>query len=177
METPGDDQTCVTVKILDAGEAGQIRTARLSIPAFSERLVDARTFLQEHLATHSALLGGQEDFSRIVLAFVEALSNIIKHSYNGGSGKSIDIELRSSRNRLTIEITHAGAPFRPRSTPLPDPKQRREGGYGLYIMNRCFDQIAYETTRVGAQNILLVKHFTPAWQAWPPGESDDPGTS
>ena len=177
VDTPGDDQTCVTVKILEAGEAGQFAKAQLSIPAYPERLVAARTFLQEHLATHAALLGGQDDFSRIVLAFVEALSNIIKHSFGGGSAKAIEIELRSSRNRLSIEITHGGAPFRPRSTPLPDPTLRREGGYGLYIMNRCFDQIAYETTRAGAQSILLIKHFSPGWQAWPLSAPDGPDTT
>jgi len=174
METPGDDQTCVTVKILDTGETGQTATARLSIPARSDRLVAARTFLQEHLAAHATLLGGEEEFSRIVLAYVEALSNIIKHSFGGESDGGIDIELRSSRNRLSIEILHGGAPFRPRSTPLPDPLQRREGGYGLYIMNRCFDQIAYETTRDGSQSILLLKHFSPGSQAWPTGGPKGP---
>jgi sigma-B regulation protein RsbU (phosphoserine phosphatase) len=174
METPGDDQTCVAVKIMDTGEAEGNATARLSIPASADRLVAARTFLQEHLAAHAALLGGQDDFSRIVLAFVEALSNIIKHSFDSVAKGGIEIELRSSRNRLSIEIIHDGAPFRPRSTPLPDPTQRREGGYGLYIMNRCFDRIAYETTRSGAQSILLIKHFSPGWQPSPSGAPGGP---
>jgi anti-sigma regulatory factor (Ser/Thr protein kinase) len=147
---------------------------RLTICADPEQLVVARTFLQEHLADHAALLGGEEDFNRVVLAFVEALSNIIKHSFGGHSEKPIDIELRSSRHRLSIDITHSGAQFRPRSTPLPDPKQRREGGYGLYIMNRCFDQIAYETTGSGAQCITLLKLFSPGWQV-PPAPATEAG--
>lgn len=173
---PGDDQTCVAVKILEVGEEPGRGAERRSILAYPENLLAARTFLQDHLAAHTALLGGQDDFSRIVLAFVEALSNIIKHSFGGGSGKCIDIELRSSRNRLRIEITHGGTPFRPRSTPLPDPRERREGGYGLYIMNRCFDQIVYETNGAGAQCIILLKHFSPEWLAWAPETApDDPG--
>lgn len=161
---PGDDQTCVTVKVIEPESARLSGAEHLSIRAYPEQLVAARTFLQGHLAAHAVLLGGQDDFSRIVLAFVEALSNIIKHSFGDGSGKSIDIEVRSSRNRLGIVITHGGTPFRPRSTPLPDPRQRREGGYGLYIMNRCFDEIVYETTREGSQCIILLKHFSPGWQ-------------
>lgn len=163
---PGDDQTCVAVKVLEPESARLIGVEHLTILAQPEQLVTARTFLQRHLVEHAALLGGQEDFSRIVLAFVEALSNIIKHSFGGGEGKHIEIDVRSSRNRLSIEITHGGTPFRPRSTPLPDPRQRREGGYGLYIMNRCFDQIVYDTKVDGAQCIILLKHFSPVWLAW-----------
>ncbi len=173
LDSPGDDQTCVTVKIQDAREDARTIAERLSILADPNQLVVARTFLQEHLASHAVLLGGEEDFNRVVLAFVEALSNIVKHSFGGSSGKSIAIELRSSRNRLSIAITHGGAPFRPRSTPLPDPKQKREGGYGLYIMNRCFDQIAYETTGTGAQCITLLKLFAPTWQVPPPPDSQN----
>jgi len=168
VDAPGDDQTCVTVRIQDPLADARTVKVRLAIQAVPEQLVVARTFIQEHLAAHAALLGGEEDFSRVVLAFVEALSNIIKHSFGGGAEKRIDIELRSSRNRLSIDIVHGGTPFRPRSTPLPDPRQRREGGYGLYIMNRCFDQIAYETTGSGSQCISLLKLFSPAWCVPPP---------
>lgn len=161
LESPGDDQTCVAVKILETDAERRGRSEHLAIQAHSEYLVAARTFLQEHLTTHALLLGGPDDFSRIVLAFVEALSNIIKHSFGGGADRDINILVCSSRNRLSIEITHGGSPFRPRSTPLPDPNQRSEGGYGLYIMNRCFDQIVYETTGAGDQCIILLKHFSP----------------
>ena len=175
LDAPGDDQTCVTVRIQEPCADSRTVKARLTIYAVPEQLVVARTFIQEHLAAHAALLGGEEDFSRVVLAFVEALSNIIKHSFGGGAEKSIEIELRSSRNRLSIDITHGGTPFRPRSTPLPDPKQRREGGYGLYIMNRCFDQIAYESTGTGSQCISLLKLFSPAWRVPSPPAPQDGG--
>lgn len=170
---PSDDQTCVTVKILDPNDQFEVTPIRMSILALPENLVACRTFLREHLEANSSLLGGQEDFNRIVLAYVEALSNIVKHSFGGGANKPIETELRFTHNRLSIQITHGGTLFRPRSTPLPDPRQRREGGYGLYIMNRCFDQIDYATTRAGTQSITLVKHFAPAWMAL---ESERPST-
>lgn len=152
-----DDQTCVAVKILEPVPASAAES--FTIPASVEHLADARAALLAHLDRHQELLGGAGEFNRIVLAFVEAVSNVIRHSFPEDSGQDIQIEFRSSRCRLQIEIAHRGTPFRPRSTPLPDPNRKNEGGYGLYIMNRSFDHIGYETTSTGLQSLFLVKHF------------------
>lgn len=152
-----DDQTCVAVRILEPEIDGAVES--LTIPAAVDRLVTARAFLQAYLERHHHLLGGRDEFNRTILAFVEALSNIIKHAFSGESAHDIHIELRSSRRRLRIAIAHGGMPFRPRSTPLPDPMRKREGGYGLYIMNRTFNNIGYESAGDGTQSLILVKHF------------------
>jgi len=153
----GDDKTCVSVKILDPGAEETVET--LTIPADVDRLVEARGFLDAHLERNATLLEGRDAFYRTILAYVEALANVIKHAFAGQTTREIHIELRSSRRRLRIAITHHGRPFRPRCTPLPDPLRKHESGYGLYIMNRSFDNIGYESTPAGQQSIILVKHF------------------
>ena len=158
-DTHADDQTCVAVKILHEDPAADGAAEQLEIAASVDELVAARTFLQGYLKRRQSVLGDPEEFSRVVLAFVEALSNIIKHACAETLRKPIRLEFRSSPNRLSIGINHGGLQFRPRSTPLPDPKTRKESGYGLYIMNRCFTHIGYETLQGGDQCVTLVKHF------------------
>lgn len=153
-----DDMTCVAVKILDADITGN-GAEQKSIAADVGQLADARSFLQGYLDRRQSLLGSPDEFNRVVLAYVEALSNVIRHSLPEKPDATVDIVLRSSRNRLEITICHDGVPFKPRSTPLPNPSQKHESGYGLYIMNKCFNQIGYETTSSGGQNLVLVKHF------------------
>lgn len=154
----GDDKTCVVVKVEEPPEE-RVPAARFAIAGDMAELNRARAFLRAFLDTHALLLGGAEEYSRVILAYVEAVSNVIRHAFPAGTTGTITIELRAARNRLHISLSHDGVPFRPRATPLPDPGAKNEGGYGLYIMHRCFDRVGYRTSSSGPRGLVLVKHF------------------
>lgn len=156
--TPEDDQTCVAVKIAFL-PGDQASTRAFSVPPEMSSLGEARDALQDYLEENEALLHHGSEYSAVVLGFVEALSNAMKHAQ--GNGDNIALEFRASRNRLHIGIIHAGAPFIPKMTQLPGTGAIRESGYGLYIMDRSFDHVAYDTVKSGQQSITLVKYFGP----------------
>jgi PAS domain S-box-containing protein len=162
-KTSEDDQTCVAVAIAPLPEAlGSV--GQFSIAPSTSALSEARDSLSTYLEDNGALLGHSGEVSGIVLGFVEALSNTIKHAQD--DEEDIQIEFRATRNRVHIGIVHSGAPFLPRLTHLPDVGPIRESGYGLYIMNRSFDHIGYDSLgEGGSQRVILVKYFCLAGEA------------
>lgn len=155
-KTPEDDQTGVAVKIeMDPARRGT--SLHVDIGHDVSVLSEARTLLNDYLETNAHLLHRGGDVSGVVLAFVEALSNAMRHA--DGQDDPITLDILCVRNRLHIGIRHTGAPFHPHATNLPYVGTYREGGYGLYIMNRSFDHIGYDTDRNGRQCITLVKYF------------------
>ena len=153
---PEDDQTCVAVSIAwPMGSRGEV--TRFQIAPSTSELAHARDQFHNYLATHEALLRSGDDVSNVVLAYVEALSNIMRHAKS--EGDDMEVEFRAVPGRLHIAIRYSGNPFMPRQTRLPDTNKIRESGYGLYIMNRSFDHIGYDTLESGRQRITLVKYF------------------
>jgi len=153
-----DDQTCVAVKIdYPADSVGPSR--RIAVAPDTTALPAAREGIRSYLEENAKLLHRGSDTSGVVLGFVEALSNIMKHAR--GNGSDIEIEFRSTRNRLHVAICHAGTPFIPRMTHLPDAGTIRESGYGLYIMDQSFDHVGYATVGRDLQCVTLVKCFRP----------------
>lgn len=153
---PADDQTCVAVKI-DFAPAALGDNRVFQIRPETGALARARDELRSYLEVHERLLHRGGDGNDVVLGYVEALSNVIKHARVDGD--DIYVEFRSVRCRLHIAIRYAGRSFFHRMTPLPPAGASREGGFGLYIMDRSFDYIAYDALGDGMQCITLVKVF------------------
>ena len=97
----------------------------------------------------------------IVLAVDEALSNIIRHAYDGAEDKKINIELSPMSDEehrgLRVQVRDRGRPVelrqlgpRPRAVTQP-------GGLGLKIMTACMDSVTYEPAKGGGTVLTLVK--------------------
>jgi len=97
----------------------------------------------------------------VCLALEEVVSNIVEHGYERQPGR-LSIELHCDRRALSVVIEDGGKPFDPkRAVPTRTDgtlASRREGGFGLLLINGLMDDIMYQ--RAGAINRLkLVKHL------------------
>lgn len=95
--------------------------------------------------------------SQVELAVVEGVNNAIEHAYRGMSGRRVEVVVRVSARRLTIEIVDTGtamawdvecaaAAARIAADPLAD------GGRGLLIMRELMDEVGYQSA--GGRNVL-----------------------
>lgn len=88
---------------------------------------------------------GESMAYRMQLAAVEAMNNVVLHSYDGQPGHTAVIAVRLKANGLTIEVRHRGRPM-PHGCmrPLPDPISERledlpESGRGLQLIHSIMD--------------------------------------
>jgi anti-sigma regulatory factor (Ser/Thr protein kinase) len=105
-------------------------------------------------------LGGfsEEDCRGVTLAVDEALTNIIRHAYDGKHDQPIWIECCREDDRLEFRLIDRGRAVRPeqlKGRPLDDV---RPGGLGIHLIQGIMDEVEY--TRVGDRNSLrLVKYL------------------
>ena len=94
---------------------------------------------------------------QVVSAVGEAFNNIVLHSYDGREDGVIEMQIRTRRARISIELRDYGTSFDPTTVPVPDFDSLPESGLGLYII-KAFMTISY---RAGRPNILtLTKTMT-----------------
>jgi serine/threonine-protein kinase RsbW len=114
-----------------------MRTVRLRIPARAEYVALARLALTG-LADVADL--PDEALADLKLALTEAVSNSVRHAYDGQAGfVSVAYELRAES--LTIEVVDDGAGFDPeRPAPL-EGEELTEGGLGIAIIRAVADEL------------------------------------
>jgi anti-sigma regulatory factor (Ser/Thr protein kinase) len=100
-----------------------------------------------------------EEQRKIVLAVDEACTNIIRHTYQGDCGQTIDIFCRSDRDQLEIVLQDYGPPMdidrvMPRS--LDDV---RPGGLGTHFIRSVMDEVHYAHKEGGGNVLRMVKHL------------------
>ena len=108
------------------------------------------------------LIGFDADAAgKIVLSVDEAMTNIIKHAYQGADDKPIEIHLTPIRHRgrkgLRICLRDYGRVVdrsRIRSRDLADV---RPGGLGVHIMSECMDQVDYRAAEGGGTLLTMLK--------------------
>jgi serine/threonine-protein kinase RsbW len=124
-----------------------------SFTAISDLMPTFTGFLRRH-GIAGAFLGEVE------LAVVEAMNNIVEHSYAGKAGQmrmSVEIteemiDLRLSDSGVEMNKVPSGAP--PANT---DPMQTAESGYGWFLIHTLVDQLDYR--RQGGLNLLTLRKF------------------
>ena len=151
-----DDATLIVVKTLPPNcSAGK---SHLRVSRDLSELAKVRDFV---LCACRELKFTQDTCDSIVLAVNEAVTNVIKH----GSLKptdSISIEVETNPNALIINIRHQGRKFDRSSAAEPKFDGTREGGFGLFIIEQCFDTVSYDDLIPGERCIRLIKNLNPS---------------
>lgn len=109
------------------------------------------------------------EYASIELGLVEAFANIVRHV---ATDESIEpfrddshqpprvwIQCVRFQDRIHIEIQYQGREFieRLHSSAAPDTETPAEGGYGLFLIRSCFDEVHYYADDSGYQGITLGK--------------------
>jgi serine/threonine-protein kinase RsbW len=100
-----------------------------------------------------------DDFAECVLAFGEAVSNVIRHAYGETPGQPIDIEVRAHADLVRIVIRdRAPSGFSPPpGKAAPRAEDLAEGGYGIHLIHRAMDDVRYVRTGDGVNELHLLK--------------------
>lgn len=102
----------------------------------------------------------------IDLAVDEACANVIDHAYAGHEQGEIRIILELNERGLRLSIQDDGEPFDPDCVAEPDltsPIETRcERGLGVYLIRNLMDEVVYDFSSPGVNQITMVKHFTPS---------------
>ncbi len=106
----------------------------------------------QHLNLSAALLND------IKLATTEACTNVIKHAYKFDDSMSFDLEIRTSQEVLVVEVFYEDPEFVPENIPVPNLKEIKEGGLGVFIIRNIMDHVDYQTEgNSGKIRLLMVK--------------------
>jgi serine/threonine-protein kinase RsbW len=122
------------------------------------QLASMRAFVREVCQAESA---EKELILRLELALTEAASNIIRHSFEGQAQQSITLTVEGNDEQVSVTLLHAGKPFDPESAAEPAFDGSREGGFGLYLMGKCADEVHYGQDEQGRSVIRLVQKRKP----------------
>ena len=93
---------------------------------------------------------GEEKCNDIIICLIEALNNVIKHSYKEEETKLIEIEVYKNENDFEIRIVDEGISRTNFEKPNldfnpEDIDNLPEGGMGLFIIESLMDSTHYET--------------------------------
>jgi anti-sigma regulatory factor (Ser/Thr protein kinase) len=103
-----------------------------------------------------------QDAHRLMLGLDEALTNVIKHAYNGAHDKPIDatftaIVNESGRLGVRVNIRDQGNQVDQDKIHGRDLKDLRPGGLGVHLMKSMLDRVEYIRRPEGGTELVLEK--------------------
>ena len=94
------------------------------------------------------------------LAVDEACANAIEHGYGGRPDGRVEVEVTFREDAVTVVVRHRGDPYDPERYQPPELRGMLEGhrvhGYGLHLMHRLVDEIAFRR-HDGASEVALTQ--------------------
>jgi anti-sigma regulatory factor (Ser/Thr protein kinase) len=102
----------------------------------------------------------ERDTARIVLATVEAVTNIIRHAYGGDARQRITLRMTEIGGGLEIEFLDQGKSVTPADIERRSAAKSTHpetGGLGVKMMKTCMDHFEYEPLPGGGARLLLRK--------------------
>ena len=105
----------------------------------------------------------ESDAHALTWAVDEALSNVIKHGYDGRSGNPISISLcpvraGDGRSGISVNIRDQGRQVDPSCIKSRNLDEIRPGGLGVHIIKTVMDDYAYSCHPDGGMQLTMVKY-------------------
>ena len=105
----------------------------------------------------------EKSIGQIVLSIDEALTNIIRHAYEGADDKPIYVKLApfvdAEGTGLKISLEDHGRQVDPAKIKSRDLKDIRPGGLGVHIMKECMDCVDYRPVEGGGTLLSMAKRL------------------
>jgi anti-sigma regulatory factor (Ser/Thr protein kinase) len=95
--------------------------------------------------------------NEILLAVDEALTNIIRHAYQGGAGK-MTVSVSAAGDKIEIVLEDRGKKFDPTQVPSPELPRHKPGGLGVHFIRTIMDQMIYDDQLPVGNRLRLIKH-------------------
>lgn len=126
---------------------------RFELNASSEVLSPFRKELRQILS-HAGW--EKKTTEEILLAVDEALTNIIRHAYQGGPGK-IMVSLKMTDEKVEIVLEDRGKKFDPTQVLPPELPRQKPGGLGVHFIRTIMDEMIYDDQDSGGNRLRLIK--------------------
>jgi len=147
----GDDFTCVAIRYRGAEVP---KDGSLDLWAASGSLRKVRSHVKE--SARNANLGFSDaEINELLLAVQEAASNAVRHARAGQKGIPIKVKAEAQGGTFVVELRYPGAQFDLRDVPEPVLDGTKEGGFGISIIKKCVDDVAYDFQ--GDHNLVTLK--------------------
>jgi len=129
---------------------------RFELNASSEVLSPFRKELRQILSQAGWEKKATEE---ILLAVDEALTNIIRHAYQGMLGK-MTVSVMAADDKIEIVLEDRGKKFDPTQVPSPELPRHRPGGLGVHFIRTIMDQMIYDDQDPAGNRLRLIKYKT-----------------
>jgi len=133
----------------------------LNMRANPEYLSVARAAVR---AVTNAIGMDKETAEKITVATVEAITNVIKHSYGGPCEKPVVMKLgkikcNENTDALEIVIRDFGKQVDPEKIKSRDLDDVRPGGLGVHIMQSAMDEVEFTPAEDRGMRLRMVKYL------------------
>jgi len=159
-ETWTDDLTCVVVRLTETVSACPLVQAQCEVTSAATELARLRAFVHTFCQELPVRLLDEEGVSQLELAVTEAASNIMRHAYHGRTDQRIQVTADAFADHVCLQLWHHGTAFDPATVQAPVFDGSRDGGFGVYIIAHCVDEVRYVRDERGENGICLVKKRT-----------------
>jgi len=133
----------------------------LTFTAELKNLPVLRRFVSEISSKYQAR---REVIDGLIQAVDESATNIIVHGYQGRPGK-IEIQMTLEEDSLVVRLWDQAPLFDPTQIPPPNLalplEERRFGGLGVHLARHFTDQMTYQVTPDGNNELTLRKKINP----------------
>jgi len=98
---------------------------------------------------------------KVSLAVDEAVTNVIRHGYDGATDQPIWLKVRmhdgDGRTGFTLTVEDRGRQVDPRRIRGRDLDEVRPGGLGVHIIQEVMDQVSYSQREGGGMRLVMSK--------------------
>ena len=154
-----DDFTCLVVRIGHTGVEAPLAHAELETSSDPYELGRVRAFVKRFCRSLPGKRLDADTIDRMQLGVNEAATNVMRHAYLGSSEGRILFEADALVDRVVFRLFDTGASFDPAQVVPPPFDGSEEGGFGVYIMRECFDEIDYASDEHGWSRMTLTKQL------------------
>ena len=91
------------------------------------------------------------------MAVDEALTNVIRHAYQGKPGK-MTVFVKVTGDKIEITLEDLGKKFDPTRVPSPELPRHKPGGLGIHFIRTIMDQMIYDDQYSEGNRLRLIKH-------------------
>ncbi len=99
--------------------------------------------------------GDDEAAGRLALAVHEAACNVIRHAYEGESGRAVELAVEADAAQARVTLYHTGRDFDPDAVAPPAFDGSREHGFGLYLIRQVVDDVTFFVDEAGRRAVRL----------------------
>ncbi len=100
-----------------------------------------------------------EDCNAITIAVDEAISNIIKHTYNGDNDKLIIVKFKILQDRLEVDLRDYGEKIDPKTIKSRNLDDIRPGGLGVHLIKTTMDEVSYDNSLEEGNRLIMAKYL------------------